>query len=471
MDDDMQNLWRLLTHLNFTPAEDEPLPRSILVCESVNESGCVVEQLDSRSSFSHLHQDTHQQRRLYNMGANERLLVGLGWIYKDELRLFRLFPKVFHVDATSHTNNEKRLLLTFTGRTSEGQTFIFLRVFLPNQKAYSFRWVFQVILPVLLGQQTLKDTEYVISDGDNQECQQLDGAIDLYLPNARRGRCGWHIVVKGIARHCPPKKALHCKYHARYEHFLNYVKKWIFSWMQPGFCETEQEYDVSKALLMDFIMSEKVVNDVCGGESSIPRRIMEFITNYVLIYEDQFLFYRRKNIRHFNEYTNCAHEGTNFGAKAHSAQLLPSLSIFQSAKTMLFQSAIKCKEIFLQAERNMERQKLWTNTPTAAHLTKLGESIVSSSWKRASKYYGKRVGQHQWEVERIAEEPSGTFTYVDAVRRFLCNSYSPTELLTIVGDETDVIGMIFAEKVDKLGGSPYCVTLSVRVGLGNSNSP
>ena len=92
-----------------------------------------------------------------------------------------------HVDAMSHTtNNEKMILLTFSGCTSEGQTFIFLSMFLPNQKAYSFRWVFQIDLVALVGKETLAETELAISDGDSQECQQLDTAIEPYLLNARQ---------------------------------------------------------------------------------------------------------------------------------------------------------------------------------------------------------------------------------------------------------------------------------------------
>jgi len=392
------------TRFNFLTDEHSKPTNSILICESMSDAGCTSEELHSKSCYSEMLRGTELHRRHYCLHDNQRLLVGLAWIYRDEQRLFRLFPKVVHVDATSHTNNEKRLLLTFTGRTSEGHTFIFLRVFLPNQKAYSFRWVFQVVMPVLLGTESLKDTEFVVSDGDNQECQQLDAALDLYLPNARRGRCGWHVVVKGMARHCPPKKMLHTRFHSGYDNLLTYIKKWIFSWMQPGFCETQEEYDLSKAFLIDFILSKNVLH-TCGGDAAIPRRILDFITNYVLIYEDSYVFFRRKSIRHFNEYTNCAHEGTNHGTKSHAAQLLPSHTIFQAAKTMVFQSAIKCKELFVQAEKNMQHQKLWTNTPTAAHLTILGESIVTSSCKLSTNYTGERVGEHRWEVRRLKDVP------------------------------------------------------------------
>jgi hypothetical protein len=105
--------------------------------------------------------------------------------------------------------------------------------------------VFQNVLVVLLvGKETLEETELVISDGDSQECQQLDTAIELYLPNARRTRCGWHVAVKGWSRHCPSNKSLDRQYQARYDHLSSYIKRWIFSWRLPHYCETEEEYHV-----------------------------------------------------------------------------------------------------------------------------------------------------------------------------------------------------------------------------------
>ena len=80
---------------------------SVLVTETVihplNE-GTIVDELEGidGTDFAEMQRDTELQRKKYNMQANQRLLVGIAWIYVGEHRLFRLFPKVFHVDATSH---------------------------------------------------------------------------------------------------------------------------------------------------------------------------------------------------------------------------------------------------------------------------------------------------------------------------------------------------------------------------------
>ena len=87
------------------------------------------------------------------------------------------------VNATCHTNNEKRHLLTFTSKTAGAKAFIFLKVFLPDQKASTFRWVFQVALPKLLGKKTVERVQYAMTDGDSHEFSELDKAKkNLLMP-------------------------------------------------------------------------------------------------------------------------------------------------------------------------------------------------------------------------------------------------------------------------------------------------
>jgi len=41
----------------------------------------------------------------------------------------------------------------------------------------------------------------VITDGDPQEFSQVDNVIENVIPNAKRVRCGWHIVRKGFEQY------------------------------------------------------------------------------------------------------------------------------------------------------------------------------------------------------------------------------------------------------------------------------
>jgi hypothetical protein len=109
------------------------------------------------------------------------------------------------MDATQDTNKEKWPLFTITARDSTGAMFMVARAFLPNERAWVFCWLFQVVLPSLLGHKWLQHVQVIITDGDSQETSQLDIAMPKFFPQAHWVRCGWHIVDQGWKRYGPCK--------------------------------------------------------------------------------------------------------------------------------------------------------------------------------------------------------------------------------------------------------------------------
>ena len=70
----------------------------------------------------------------------------------------------------------------------------------------------------------------MITDGDLQEFLQIDNAIENVIPNAKRVRCGWHIVHKGFEKYIdttfPDIPTSVINDHKK--HFQN----WMYSWMK-----------------------------------------------------------------------------------------------------------------------------------------------------------------------------------------------------------------------------------------------
>ncbi len=77
-------------------------------------------------------------------------MIGCAWTTPPEKRLFKMFGEVLHIDCTADTNYEDRPFLTITGRDSNGKMFTVIRAFLPNERAWVFRWLFQTVMPSLL---------------------------------------------------------------------------------------------------------------------------------------------------------------------------------------------------------------------------------------------------------------------------------------------------------------------------------
>ena len=59
------------------------------------------------------------------------------------------------MDVTADTNKESRPLFTITGKDLTGHMFTILRSFVPNERAWVFRWLFQTVMPALLGKDFL----------------------------------------------------------------------------------------------------------------------------------------------------------------------------------------------------------------------------------------------------------------------------------------------------------------------------
>ena len=59
-------------------------------------------------------------------------------VLPKERKFFHHFPEVICVDTVSHTNKDKRPLLTIIGRDGYGKMFIILRAILQNERAWIF---------------------------------------------------------------------------------------------------------------------------------------------------------------------------------------------------------------------------------------------------------------------------------------------------------------------------------------------
>ena len=102
---------------------------------------------------------------------------------------------------TVNETNNKRPLLTISGRDTHGKMFIILHAFLPNERAWVFCWIFLLVIPTLFPSHVLSQVKAIITDGCPQEFTQIDYARKTILKNALRIRCGFHLVRMGWAVH------------------------------------------------------------------------------------------------------------------------------------------------------------------------------------------------------------------------------------------------------------------------------
>jgi MULE transposase domain len=382
-----------------------PKPTSLLLSHTKldNLHSCQKDHTED-DSMGGLRKEGLICRDLQQVGDDTKIFLAIAWVFKPELRFFKLFPEVIHVDATSHSTHKKYELLTFSVKTSLGRQVVFLRVWLPDQRRYSFRWVFQHVLTGLIPQEFFLRTRLVMSDGDRQQQMEIEAAIRNYMPNARLGSCGWHIVDRGWRRNGPSSNAFQrIQKKKQVQALYKVVRQWIYSWMRPGYCETEDEYQVSLRLLNKFIDSPRFHTTV-DGRLDIIAHVKQFLRENILVHNDLFLHYFRRETRFLDIAHNSAHEGTNHGMKANAAAVLPVLSPVAAAERMVVQATVTTQKLEEESYRTLQQKKLWSSLPTSAHVVQIAESILLKQVERYANYAVVRVGYSSFEVAAVQED-------------------------------------------------------------------
>jgi hypothetical protein len=406
-------LWDVIPHAMSEDDDDDDAVSMAAPGNPPTRSSFLVShtKLDNSNSCQKDHTDDESMVGLRMEGAlcrdnqkvpdNTKIFIAIAWVFKPELRFFKLFPEVIHVDATSHSTNKKYDLLTFSVKTSTGRQVVFLRAWLPDQRRYSFRWVFQHVLTGLVPQEFFLRTRLVMSDGDRQQQQEIETAIRDYMPNAKLGSCGWHIVDRGWRRNGPTTNIFPGTHKKRQVNDLfKVVRRWIYSWMSPGYCENEDEFRVSARLLNEYIDSAMFRESVEGRQDVITH-LKQFLRQNVLVHQELFLHYLKRTTRCFDIAHNSAHEGTNHGLKSNAAAVLPSHGPVAAAERMVHHAFTTTKEIEEEGYRTFRQNKQWSSLPTSAYLVQAAESILCQQTVRYQNYVVVRVGYALFEVSFV----------------------------------------------------------------------
>ena len=209
-------------------------------------------------------------------------------------------------------------------------------MWLPNEQRMSFRWVFQHALPTLLPAHAHNRVRLLMKDGDAQQRNKLLQVILPQFPNAQEGSCGYHIgwcLCQYLLQFCcsPPLTTAITSVYSSVENMKKYVtgmsamttqcqslwkgavlkiKQWIYSWMRPGYVESDDEYKISKYLLLQFVCSATVLR-AASGQIPVVVALLRFIQGHVFVHEHLYLHYTRQFLRHFDVSHASPHEVRN----------------------------------------------------------------------------------------------------------------------------------------------------------------
>ncbi|KAL7546985.1 hypothetical protein ACHAWF_010307 [Thalassiosira exigua] len=238
------------------------------------------------------------ERRERNLPLTDTLFISIAWVLRPAFRFFLLCPEVIWCDVTSHSNNKGFHLLTFSCQTSVDRQVIFLWIWIPNQRRFTFRWVFQHAIPQLIPQAHRNRVKFIMKDGNPQQRNEIIGALREVFPRAEEGGCGYHIVTIRWGEHVPGVSLISKRGQDAWKKVVNHIQ---------GYVDSDEEYHISKYLLLCFIASAPVL-EAAEGNIVMIVRIMKFLNGNVFVYESLYLHYKRKHLMYFSTADSSAHK-------------------------------------------------------------------------------------------------------------------------------------------------------------------
>ena len=76
-----------------------------------------------------------------------------------------------------------------------------MRAFLPNERSWVFRWIFNIVIPKILQSCILSQKKAIIADDCFQEFMQIDVSQEICFNNTICIGCGHHLVRMSWTHH------------------------------------------------------------------------------------------------------------------------------------------------------------------------------------------------------------------------------------------------------------------------------
>ena len=106
----------------------------------------------SSSLIGEDYRDLMETRMCGNIPSSKKMTVTVAWVMRTDRKYFDLYLEVIMIDVTENTNNEKRPMLLVVCKDADGKTFVVMRVFMPHQRKWIFKWIFSFCFRTLLGE-------------------------------------------------------------------------------------------------------------------------------------------------------------------------------------------------------------------------------------------------------------------------------------------------------------------------------
>jgi len=228
------------------------------------------------------------------------------------------------MDTTFGTNQEKRPLFKMIGRDASNRNIPLLCAFLPSLSGWVFHWIFQDVLPPLLGKENLQKLRLVTTDEDTFCINAFLSLKDHHYMNCLIRLCKWHKVNRNYTT----KVMKWCQSDAD-RSFVGQVANWMYSFTKE--VETLEEETESKNALLQFVSTTK--------NQSISAQVLT--QTQLFLTQSFWKSLPRLSLRHFlhvpngDRGDNCAIESENSSLKRNRSGPKPYQPLNSSGKAVV----------------------------------------------------------------------------------------------------------------------------------------
>ena len=290
-------------------------------------------------------------------------MICVAWMTPDQLQLARAFPLNLNIDSTHSTCCIANLHhLTITSKGSNGSTYVILRMWIPNEQLWMFKYVLHTVIPSFLGKEYCQNVRAIISDGDPQLIKIIHSAIFSVFIKATWIPCTWHLVDRSMITMEPSfhtyKKI--SKYWKAW--FCRFIQNWVYTFMIPSEHEDElicswEEYSISKSILLGFVNSDSLKKFFLpSGIDSIN----DYLISKVFTNEHNYLWYKRMNLFNWELHSNSGHEGTNLAIKRNADPVSKSDSLGTATNKISNYDSMRMIERRKEMSNEYLKQKTYT---------------------------------------------------------------------------------------------------------------
>ena len=194
------------------------------------------------------------------------------WNYLDDTKLFAAYPHVIQMDAQANVNRTTDGF-NVVGVCGNYHNIVLLRSFIGDQRAVTFRWIFDVAFLYLLGKAVLNRVRLILVDGCTAVIGELQALCQPHglFGSAKLLRCIFHLLIDSWDRQFG---------HAMQEPWFKEYKQYLF---RLRCCESIAEFQ----LCADYVMRKAAG---CDNATFPAISVIKFIMQRVRNAEDWVLY-------------------------------------------------------------------------------------------------------------------------------------------------------------------------------------